>query len=122
MAKSILATVLDQALNYIKNNSTMMNVCSAQPLNVTEARTTYSLADQAMAAADYVLAAGDTSGRKVTAGAKTGIVVDASGTANHVAHSSGTELLWVTTCTAQAINTGGTVDVPAHKYEINNPA
>lgn len=122
MAKSILAAVLDAALNYIKNNADEMNVCSTQPTTRTEAITTYMLADQAMVSGDYTLAAGDTSGRKVTAGAKTGITVDVSGTAAHIAHTSATELLWVTTCTSQAINTGGTVDVPAHKLEINQPS
>jgi len=121
MAKSVNATVLDQALNYIKNNANLMTVCTSQPTTRTEAVTTYALADVAMATGDFTLAAGDTSGRKVTTAAKTGITIDANGTAQHVALTSATELLLVTTCTSQALNTGGTVDVPAWKWEINNP-
>lgn len=121
MAKSILAAVLDAALNYIKTNATQMHVNSTQPTTRAEAVTTYNLASVAMATGDYTLANGDTSGRKVTTTAKTGITITTSGTAQHVSHTSATELLLVTTCTSQAINTGGTVDVPAHKYEINNP-
>ena len=56
-------------------------------------------------------------------GAKTGITITNSGTATHVAllNTTATTLDLVTTCTSQAINTGGTVDVPAWKWEINNP-
>jgi len=122
MAKSVNAAILDLALTDIKTNSNRQVVCSAQPTTYAEL-TTYKLAEQAMVAGDYTLAAGDTSGRKVTVGAKAGVAVATSGTATHVGlGSSGrTQLDLVTTCTSQAINTGGTVDIPAWKYEINNP-
>lgn len=122
MAKLVRAAILDLALNQIKNNSNRMVVCSAQPTTYAEI-TTYKLAEVAMAAGDYTLAAGDTSGRKATTGAKTGIAIATSGTATHIAlgDSVGSFLDLVTTCTSQALNTGGTVDVPAWKYEINNP-
>lgn len=121
MAKSVLAAVLDAALNYIKTNVAQEHVCSTQPTTRTEAVTTFNLASVALVNADVTLANGDTSGRKATMGAKSGISITTSGTAQHVALTSGTELLLVTTCTSQAISTGGTVDVPAWKYEINNP-
>lgn len=123
MAKSVSAAVLDAALNAIKTGvSNRMVVCSTQPTTYAEV-TTYNLAEVAMATGDYTLAAGDTSGRKLTTTAKTGISVATSGTAGHVAlaNSTNSTLDLVTTCTSQAINTGGTVDVPAWKYEINNP-
>jgi hypothetical protein len=121
MAKSVLAAVLDAALSYIDTNMTAMSVCSTQPTTRTEAVTTYKLATVTISSADGTLANGDTSGRKLTFGAKTGLTIDANGTAQHVAITSGTELLLVTTCTSQALNTGGTVDVPSWKYEINSP-
>jgi len=122
MAKAVATAVLDLALNDIKTNSNRQVVESAQPTTYAEV-TTYKLAEVAMASGDYTLANGDTSGRKATTGAKTGISVSTSGTATHVSLSSSgrAQLDLVTTCTSQAINTGGTVDIPAWKYEINNP-
>jgi hypothetical protein len=123
MAKSVSTAILDLALNGIKTGvSNRMVVCSAQPTTYAEL-TTFKLAEQAMVTGDYTLAAGDTSGRKVTVGAKTGISITANGTATHVGlgNSTGSTLDLVTTCTSQALNTGGTVDVPAWKWEINNP-
>ena len=124
MAKSVNNTdILDVALNVIKNNANKMVVCSSQPTTYAEANATYMLANVAMASGDFTLAAGDTSGRKITSGAKSGVSVTNSGTATHVAwiDSTNSKLYIVTTCTSQAINTGGTVDFPAWKYEINQP-
>jgi hypothetical protein len=123
MAKSVNTAVLDLALNDVKTNGNKMVVCSAQPTTYAEANATYMLANVAMAAGDYTLAAGDVSGRKVTTGAKTGIAITNSGTATHVAiiDTVNSILKLVTTCTSQALSVGGTVDVPAWKWEINNP-
>lgn len=121
MAKAIGTMVLDAALNYIKNNATLQTLCSAQPTTQAEAATTYKLADVAMAAVDFTLAAGDTSGRKVTIAAKATVPVDTAGTSSHAAIISATELLAVTTHTATALASGGTADIATWKYEINNP-
>lgn len=123
MAKTLSDAFFDAALNYLKNNADEMNLCSAQPTTYTEAITTYSLADVAMASGDYTVANGTTSGRKATTTAKTAIPVDASGTGNHVAHtgSTGSLLIWVTTCTGTAVTSGGTVDIGAHVVELNDP-
>lgn len=123
MAKSVATAVLDLALNDIKNNANKMVVCTSQPTTYTEANTTYKLAEVAMASGDYTLAAGDTSGRKVTMAAKSGLSILSNGTAQHVAliNTGDSSLKLVTTCTSQALSTGGTVDVPSWKYEINNP-
>ncbi len=123
MAKTVGTNVLDGALNIIKNTpSNRMVVCAGQPANYA-AVTTQRLAEVAMAAVDFTLAAGDVSGRKVTTGTKTGISITTSGTADHIVlcNSVNSTIDLITTCTSQALNTGGTVDVPAFKYEINNP-
>lgn len=122
MAKTISDTVLDAALNYLKNNVTRVAVCSSQPTTYTEGLTTYKLAIATVAASDLTVA-DDTSGRKVTAAAKSGVTIDSSGTATHIAwlDVSNTALLFVTTCTSQALVAGGTVDIPAHKYNIQDP-
>lgn len=123
MAKTINSTVLDQALNYIKNNATRMVVCSAQPTTYTEGNATFMLANVTMASGDYTVQAGVTSGRRVTMAAKTAISVTNSGTATHVAllDVTGTALLLVTTCTSQALTAGNTVTVPTWNDEIAAP-
>jgi hypothetical protein len=70
---------------------------------------------------DYTVANGDTSGRKITTAAKSGVSVTASGTATHVSLDDGTTLLYVTTCTSQSLTSGNTVNIPAWKVEIADP-
>jgi len=121
MAKTLSDTALDGVGN-ILDDGPIMTACSAQPTNRTQAVTTYSLADVTMTAgADYTLADGDTSGRKCTVAAKSGVTIDASGTATHIALCDGTNLIAVTTCTSQALVAGGTVDFPAWKVEVADP-
>lgn len=120
MAKAISDAAMDAALDYVAG-SNLMVVCSAQPTTYAEATTTYALADVAVAGGDFTKAAGDTSGRKVTVAAKSAVPVDTSGTATHIAfvNSTGSTLRAVTTCTSQAITSGGTVDIPSFKvWEI----
>lgn len=125
MSKWANDSVLDALLSKVATGD-IMTICSAQPADRTEAVTTYALADVAMTpgggAGDYTLADGDTSGRKVTMSQKADIPIDADGTANHVAICDATDLLYVTTCTPQALTSGGTVTVPAWKIEVADPA
>lgn len=123
MGKSVHDDVLDGALNIIKNNCTRMTVCSSQPTTYTEAITTFELADIVMASGDFTNANGDTNGRKTTVGAKSAFAVDSSGTATHVAlvDVTNSKLLYVTTCTSQALTAGNTVSTPAWDIEIADP-
>ena len=120
MAKTVHNDVLDASHNEIKNNCNLMIACSSEPTTRTEAVTTYALADVALASGDFTNA-DDTSGRKCTVGAKTGVTIDASGTATHIALVDGSRLLRVTTCTSQALTAAGTVDFPAWKFSIADP-
>lgn len=122
MAKSVLDAVLDAAFSEISTNCNLMTACSAEPTTRTEAVTTYALADAVMSSGDFTTANGDTSGRKVTVAAQAGEAVDTSGTATHVALVDGTRLLYVTTCTSQALTSGNTVDFSAWDIEILDPA
>ena len=125
MAKLVHDDVLDSALNYIKNNSTRICVCNAQPTTYTEAVTTYKLAIKTIVGTDFTGPAnGDTSGRKLTSNQHTGITVDTTGTATHIAlaDSATSKLLFVTTCTSQALTAGNTVTIPAWDDEIADPA
>ena len=121
MAKSVHDTVLDGAFDVL-DQANIMVACSAEPTTRTEAATTYALADVAMTVnTDYTKANGDTSGRKVTVAAKSSVTVDTSGTATHIALCDGTNLLYVTTCTSQALTSGNTVNFPAWDIEIADP-
>ena len=121
MAKSVHDSVLDGAWGVLDDGD-MMTVCSAEPTTVAEARTTFKLADVAMTpVTDYTKANGDTNGRKCTMAAKSAVPVDTTGTATHVAISTATVLLYVTTCTSQALTSGNTVNIPAWDAEIADP-
>lgn len=125
MAKTIHDDVLDQALNYLKNNTTRISLCSAQPTTYTEAITTYMLAIKTVSATDFTGPSdGDTSGRKIRANAQTGVVSTNSGTATYAAwtDSALSKLLMVTTCTSQVITAPNPIDIPVHDYEIGDPA
>jgi len=75
-----------------------------------------------MSAADFAVA-DDTSGRKVTMASKLATAITVTGAANHVALglAAGTTLRYVTTCTAQSLTSGGTVDIPTWKINIADP-
>lgn len=117
--------IMDAALSLIKTNCDKMVACSAQPTTYAEANATYALADVAMTSSDFTGPAnGDTSGRKLTVGAKSGVTVDTSGTATHVAllDSVNSRLLYVTTCASQAVVSGGTVSFGGWAIELRDPA
>jgi hypothetical protein len=121
MAKSVHNDVLDGAFN-ILNDGDIMSACNAQPTTRTEAVTTFKLADVALTpGTDYTISDGDTNGRKARVAAKSGVAIDTSGTATHIAVCDATRLLYVTTCTSQALTSGGTVDFPAWDVEIADP-
>lgn len=124
MGKSVNDAVLDGALDILKNNVTRQTVCSAEPTTYTEGNATYALADVTLSSSDFTHANGDSSGRKTTIGAKTGVTVDVSGTVTHAAllDVSGTRLLYVTTTASQAVGAGGTVDIGSWKAEISDPS
>lgn len=121
MAKMLADAVLDQALIKIATCIHQV-VCSSQPANyagiaaVTLASKTVTAGD---GNGDWTIAAG--SQRKITTTQHTGVSITASGTATHIAYDDGTTLLAVTTCTSQALTSGGTVTIPAHKFEIASP-
>jgi len=121
MAKSVHNDVLDGAFDVL-DQADIMTVCNAEPTTRTEAVTTFKLADVAMTPnTDYTKADGDTSGRKCTVAAKSAVPVDTTGTGTHVALCDATRLLYVTTCTSQALTSGNTVNFPAWKVEIADP-
>ena len=114
---------LDVPLDYLAANGNRLCICSAQPTTYAQAITTYELADVTLASGDYTVGDGDSSGRKVTIGAKSSITIDASGDATHVAivDTGNTRLLYVTTCATTALTIANTCDTSAWDIEIADP-
>lgn len=123
MAKYINPNILDLALNDIRSNANRMVLCTQQPTTFAEANATYALASVAMAPADFTLANGDVSGRKITVAAKSAVPVTTSGTGTHVAliDTTNSVLKFVTTTASTAVASGGTVDIGTWKDEIQAP-
>jgi len=115
----------DAAFDFV-DQADVMHLCSTLDSSPTYAEVVAaSLADVAVVPnTDFTKAAGDTSGRKVTVAAKSGITVDVSGSYDHVAlvTVSGTVLRYVTTGTPQALTAGNTANTPAFDIEIQAPA
>lgn len=121
MAKTVHNDVLDAALNVLKTEATQLCVCSTQPTTYAEATSTYMLAIHTVATGDFTIA-DDTSGRKVTLAEQADIEVLSTGDATHIALCDVDDrLLYVTTCTSQALTDGNTVTVPAWKVSIADP-
>ncbi len=125
MPKFTPDAILDKMADYIIANATRLVVCSTQPTTYAEANATFALADVTIDSSDFTKANGDVSGRKVTVAAQNGVLIDTSGTAQHIAllNVAGTELLYVTTTTSQALTANGTntVNVPAWDIEVADP-
>lgn len=129
MPKTLDDTVLDAGLSVIKNGATQMTLCNAQPLNYAEATTTadggankYCLAKKTgLTSGSFTGPEDDTSGRKLSKTAETGITVDYTGTAVYVAFCSGSVLLAVTTCTSQVVTAGNTCNTPIFKINFPDP-
>ncbi len=119
MGKYIPDTVIDAQLAACEGDA--VHACSAQPTTYTEAAATYRLATQAIVGGNYAKANGDTSGRKNTLTPPEATPIVATGLASHVAVTSGTTLKMVTTCIAQQLTQGGTVDFGPFAHQISDP-
>jgi hypothetical protein len=121
MGKWVANEVLDSALQVI-SGATRMLALAGQPASYAAAWDG-RLAEAAMGGSDFAVAPGDMSGRKVAVAAKAGVPVVAAGTADHVAlvDMTASRLIYVTTCPAQSLAAGGTVDFDAWAVEIGAP-
>jgi hypothetical protein len=119
MGKRVPDAILDLMLT--EAEGTDIHICSAEPANY--AGIAAVMLAEASISGSYTAADGDTSGRKNTLPAQTDIPITTSGTATHIAISNGTDTMYmVTTCTSQALVSGGTVDTNAIAHEINDPS
>jgi hypothetical protein len=128
MAKLVADAVLDAALQYLEDNVDWISVCEGAPTTYEHAHSNKGTATGKVlahsATPTFTGPADDTSGRKTTVDAEAAMTVDISGTADHVAlcKTGTTVLLYVTTCTGQALTAGNTVTAPAWKISISDPA
>lgn len=126
MGKKVDDSVLDGALNEIRNKCDLMTVCAGEPADFAAANVGGAafLADITMSITDFTLSNGDVSGRKVAVGSKSGVAVDNSGTADHVAllDTVNSKLLYVTTCTSLGLTSGSTLTFGAWDIEIADPS
>ena len=119
MGKKASDGFIDGGLDTIAT-STAINICTAEPTSVAECDSLSLIPAHTLTGGDFTIANGDSSGRKVTVAAQASLSIDASGTATHVAINDGTDY-YVTTCTSQALTSGGTVTIPAWDIEIGDP-
>jgi hypothetical protein len=129
MAKFMKDLIMDEALNYIKNNADQLVLCDGEPADYTDATTDkgsggHALGETSIGSADFTLADGDTDGRKVTLAAQNDVSVDVSGTADHyaVVDDTNSDLLYVTTISnSQSVTSGNTFSSNAIDEEIGDP-
>lgn len=126
MAKTIDNNSQDAQLNDIKNNGNLVVLLSAQATTFNEANSTFRLASAAIAAADFgALVAGAAAGsRRLNVPARNGAAVSTGGTGNHVAviDTVNSRVKLQTSTPAQAVSQGGTADIAAWTYDVNQPA
>lgn len=127
MGKLIPDAVLDSMLAIIANGTDQINICKDTPTNYSTATTngTHSLADHAVTAGDgngdWVIANGDTNGRKLTLLQQTGVTIDTTGTATHIAMSDGSSVFYgATTCTSQGVTAANTATVNTFDIELSD--
>lgn len=119
MGKKVTDGFLDGGLDAIAG-ATTLTVCTAEPTSVAECDSLSLIPGHTLTGADFTKANGDVSGRKATVAAQNNLSIDASGTATHVAITDGVDY-YVTTCTSQALTSGGTVSVGAWDIEFADP-
>lgn len=123
MAKFCANETFDAALAKIATSVTL-TFCSAQPANKAGIAAV-ALASATLTAGagngDYTIADGDTSGRKLTTAAQTGMTPSGNGTVIYAAWDDGTTMLYGTSTTSQAVTTSQTWDSPAIDIEFTDP-
>ena len=128
MAKLVHDNVLDAALQYLETNVDWIAVCEGAPTTYEHAHSNKGTGTGKVLAHSATPtftgpAEGDASGRKTAVDEEATITIDASGDADHIAlvFTGSTLLLYVTTCTLQALVAANTVTIPTWDIEIADP-
>lgn len=120
MAATLSDTVLDGALNIIKNNGDLLHICSSAPANYAGIA---AVQLGTKASPGYTGPADHTSGRKITISAISDGTVSATGTASHVAISNGSDALYVVQAldSTQSVTDGNTFTLTEFIISIPDP-
>jgi hypothetical protein len=102
---------LDMAPDKIAT-ATQVDACTAEPANHAGI-SAVSVGQYVTTGADFPVANGDVSGRKVSITAQSGNNGTATGAANYLAFSDGTNLLWVSDGDGDTVNNGSAWSIPA---------
>lgn len=127
MAKFAHANVLDNGLNYIKNNCTKIALISSYTLGDSYATVNAAiLAEATMTSADLTLGSSGNNRTLTSAAGKqdTSANVTGGSASNHIAYLNvaGSEVLWVTEETSgQVVTAGNPVNFPSLVYTSNQP-
>ena len=128
MGKLVHDNVLDAALQYLEDNVDWIAACEGAPTTYEHAHSNKGVATGKVLAHSVTPtftgpANGDASGRKTAVDEEPTITIDASGDADHIAlvFVGSTLLLYVTTCTLQALVAANTVTIPTWDIEIADP-
>lgn len=127
MAKFAHANVLDNGLNYIKNNCDKVALISSYTLGDSYATVNAAiLAEATMASADFTLGSSGNNRTLTSAAGKQDPSANVTGgsATNHIAYLNtvGSEVLWVTEETSgQVVTAGNPVNFPSLVYTSNQP-
>ena len=121
MGKTFHNDVFDDGLDRVAT-ATRLDITSdaGTPTDLTNTLATHTMV-AGDGNGDYTIEDGDVSGRKVVVTAQDDISVTGTGTANHYVLSLAGTILATTTCTAQTLTSGNTVDIPAIDLELTDP-
>lgn len=119
MGKVITDTFLDGGLDAMQG-ATRMTVQPSEPASIANITANKLAEVTSKTSGAFPKANGDTSGRKIDVAADSDVSIDSSGTATHVCYDDGTDW-FCTTCTSQALTSGGTVTVPTWDWEVADP-
>lgn len=116
--------VHDSGLTIVQTASERLVLLSADPAGNYASVAAATLAEVAVVDADFVIANGDTSGRKITVGAKsTSVDVEGDPVIAAVVDDTNSRILLATDeTTVQTLYAGNTVNIPSFAYESRDPA
>ena len=103
----------DAQLDYIINNATQLILTATEPADRTAALAA-EMASDTLTTGDFTKGAGDVSGRKLTVSSRT-VTPTVTGTATHIVIISATEILDISTISAEgALTSGVDKSIPAY--------
>lgn len=112
-------SALDAALDYVADNGTYLHLCSTEPTTYTQAATTYTRGNVAVANTNWTKADLSPNGRKSTLDSGMSITPSSTGTVGWLAVVSGAALLAVFDLSAvMTLTSGVAVTLPAVSIEI----